>query len=155
MFEIDDDRLTHMPFVGADGKFKPHEFCCIPVDGKWKIHHWVDGEWERVPTGLPDDATECGPVAEFDEGMWKLSFIAGGCESDRRFKLNSRIIGLIARRALLALPMSVSRGRIGLYPLVVGRQLVSRVVRKQQHCHWRELSIYTGYPVIHNGRTVY
>jgi hypothetical protein len=93
MFEMDDDRFTHMPFVGADGEFKPHEFCCIPVDGKWKIHHRADGEWERVPTGLPDDATECGPVAEFDEGMWKLSFIAGGYESDRRFKLY-RMYGL-------------------------------------------------------------
>jgi hypothetical protein len=35
----------------------------------------------------PNDAFECGPCAEIEDGMWKVSFIAGGAKSDRQFKL--------------------------------------------------------------------
>ena len=80
---------SHMPFI-AHGKvpeFKPKAFCCLWVNGKWKLHHLENDEWKRVNTGLPDDATECSPTAEYIDGKWKISFIAGGFEADRSFYL--------------------------------------------------------------------
>lgn len=104
-----------MPFV-AHGKapsFEAKAFCCLMINGKfkrsaneipltaedpvrgemgeatsqWKLHHFENGQWKRIATGLPDDATECAPTAEFIDDKWKLSFIAGGYESDRKFYL--------------------------------------------------------------------
>ena len=78
-----------MPFVahGAPPDYAPKAFCCLKVGGKWKLHHNENGEWKRVYTGLPEDATECSPTAELVGGRWRISFIAGGHESDRRFYL--------------------------------------------------------------------
>ena len=78
-----------MPFVahGAQVDFAPKLFCCLKIGGKWKLHHCEDGLWKRVDTGLPEDATECSPTAQFADGRWKISFIAGGHEKDRRFYL--------------------------------------------------------------------
>lgn len=75
-----------MPFVahGAPPDYMPKAFCCLKVGGKWKLHHYENGEWKRVYTGLPEDATECSPTAELVGGRWRISFIAGGHESDRR-----------------------------------------------------------------------
>lgn len=89
MFEFKDDRYTHMPFAAPDGK----QFCCIMVDGLWKLHHFTGTRWKRVKTRLPEDATECGPCAEFEDGMWKISLIAGGAKNDRQFRLY-RILGI-------------------------------------------------------------
>ena len=93
MFDFTDTRFTHMPFAspGTDGK--PEQFCCIRNEGLWKIYHFTGRKWKRVKTGLPADATECGPCAEFADGRWQLSFIAGGWEGDRRFRLY-RMYGL-------------------------------------------------------------
>ena len=93
MFEFKDARFTHMPFAapGMDGK--PEQFCCIQNEGLWKIYHFTGRKWKRVKTGLPADATECAPCAEFAEGVWQLSFIAGGWKGDRRFRLY-RMYGL-------------------------------------------------------------
>jgi len=87
MFTFNDSRYTHMPFaaVGPDGNAE--EFCCIPVSGVWKLYHFTGHKWKRLKTGLPADAFECGPCAEFEDGMWKISFVAGGAKSDRQFKL--------------------------------------------------------------------
>jgi len=89
MFEFNEDTKSHMPFVayGNAPKFAPKAFCCLMVNGKWKLHHFDEGEWKRIPTGLPDDATECSPTAEFVNEKWQVSFVAGGFESDRRFYL--------------------------------------------------------------------
>lgn len=78
-----------MPFVahGETPELAPKAFCCLKIGGKWKLHHCEDGKWKRVYTGFPEDATECSPTAEFVGGMWRISFIAGGHESDRRFYL--------------------------------------------------------------------
>lgn len=78
-----------MPFVarGTPPDFAPKAFCCLKIGGKWKLHHCEDGKWKRVYTGLPEDATECSPTAELVDGRWRISFIAGGHESDRRFYL--------------------------------------------------------------------
>ena len=92
-FNADDTRYTHMPFVAYDGDGNPQEFCCICIDGLWKLHWLKSGKRERIPTGLPEDATECGPTAEWEDGMWKISFIAGGWNGDRRFRLY-RMYGL-------------------------------------------------------------
>lgn len=95
MFTFNDSRYTHMPFaaVGPDGNAE--EFCCIPVNGVWKLYHFTGRKWKRIRTGLPDDAFECGPCAEFEDGMWKISFVAGGAKSDREFKLY-RLLGFDA-----------------------------------------------------------
>ena len=78
-----------MPFVahGNAPDFAPKAFCCLKVGGKWKLHHYENGEWKRVYTGLPEDTTECSPTAELVDGRWRISFIAGGHENDRRFYL--------------------------------------------------------------------
>ena len=95
-FNADDSRYTHMPFVAFDGGGNPQEFCCISVNGLWKLHWRRGGKWKRIRTGLPEDATECGPTAEWEDGMWKVSFVAGGWKGDRRFRLY-RMYGMDAQ----------------------------------------------------------
>jgi len=87
MFTFNDNRYTHMPFAVPDENGKPKEFCCIPIADVWKLYHFTGKRWKRVKTGLSDDTFECGPCAEFEDGMWKLSFVAGGAKSAREFKL--------------------------------------------------------------------
>ncbi len=86
MFEFEDDRNTHMPYVAhGEAKGDIRQLCCIRDDaGKWKIHIF-DGEWRRIPTGMPEDATECSPFAEYDPKTrkWSATFIAGGSLTDR------------------------------------------------------------------------
>ena len=80
-----------MPFIahGSYPNFLPKQFCCLMINKKWKLHHYEDGIWKRIPTGLPEDTTECSPTAEYDpiNEKWRLSYIAGGHEADRSFKL--------------------------------------------------------------------
>ena len=89
MFDFNAGVDSHMPFAAPDpaSGFSPREFCCMKIGGVWKIHQFRDGVWERVNTGLPDDMTECGLVAESVDGVWHLTFIAGGSERSRVFKL--------------------------------------------------------------------
>ena len=87
MFQFTDNRFTHMPFATLDVEGKTKEFCCIQNDGLWKLYHFTGQKWKRVKTNLPADATECGPCAEFTDGIWQISFIAGGWKGDRRFRL--------------------------------------------------------------------
>src|SRR5574344_2215393 len=93
MFHFNDSRYTHMPFAAPDADGKPKEFCCIQNDGLWKLYHFTGHKWKRLKTWLPADATECGPTAEFEDGIWKISFVAGGWDGDRRFRLY-RMYGL-------------------------------------------------------------
>ena len=80
---------SHMPFIayGKSPEFIPKAICCLWVNNKWKLHHFENGEWKRINTGLPEDATECSPTAEYIDGKWKISFIAGGFEPDKKFYL--------------------------------------------------------------------
>ena len=87
MFDFNDSRYTHMPFAALDGDGNAKQFCCIQNNGLWKLYHFTGQKWKRLKTGLPADATECGPTAEFEDGVWKISFIAGGWRGDRRFRL--------------------------------------------------------------------
>lgn len=91
MFNFDENIFSHMPFVahGAAPDFAPKAFCCLAINGKWKIHHYENGVWKRIDTGLSEDATECAPCAEYDPqtGKWKVSYIAGGFEGGREFYL--------------------------------------------------------------------
>nr|DAF31951.1 MAG TPA: hypothetical protein [Caudoviricetes sp.] len=89
MFKFNEHTRSHMPFIahGNASDFTPKKFCCLWINGKWKLHHYDKGEWIRINTGLPSDATECSPTAEYDDEKWKVSFVAGGHESDRRFYL--------------------------------------------------------------------
>lgn len=67
MFDFKEEICSHMPFIayGEAPYFEPKAFCCLMLNGKWKLHHFYNGKWERVNTGLPDDATECSPTAEW------------------------------------------------------------------------------------------
>ena len=93
MFQFTDSRFTHMPFAAVRPDGGAEEFCCIPVSGLWKLYHFTGKKWKRIRTGLPEDATECAPCADFEDGIWKISFIAGGWKGDRRFRLY-RMYGL-------------------------------------------------------------
>lgn len=94
MFDMENGN-SHMPFVTSDGFGGDARFCCIMVNGKWKLHCKIGSAtaWKRIRTGLPEDATECAPTAQFEDGIWKISFIAGGFEGGRPFKLY-RMYGL-------------------------------------------------------------
>ena len=89
MFDFTVGTMSHMPFAAPDpdNGFSAREFCCIPVDGKWKIHQFRNGSWVRVNTFMPDDATECSPAAEYIDGKWHLTFVAGGAVTRRMFRL--------------------------------------------------------------------
>ena len=89
MFKFDENIKSHMPFAAPDPQngFRPRLFCCIMIGGKWKIHQFKNGTWVRINTGLPEDATECSPTAEYLFGVWHLTFIAGGAEGNRMFRL--------------------------------------------------------------------
>ncbi len=39
MFDFNDSRFTHMPFASPAADGNPKEFCCIPVNGVWKLWH--------------------------------------------------------------------------------------------------------------------
>ena len=93
MFQFTDNRFTHMPFATVDAEGKSKEFCCIQNNGLWKLYHFTGQKWKRLKTHLPADATECSPCAEIIDGIWQISFIAGGYEKDRRFRLY-RMYGL-------------------------------------------------------------
>lgn len=73
-----------MPFSAHGQGEDTREFCCIQIDGKWKIHECVNGAWRRVQTGMPEDATECSPFAEYDpeHDIWSMTFIAGGAQGN-------------------------------------------------------------------------
>ncbi len=89
MFTFENNIKSHMPFAAPDPQngFAPREFCCLMIAGKWKIHQRKNGVWERISTRLPEDATECSPAAECIDGVWHVTFVGGGAESDRRFRL--------------------------------------------------------------------
>lgn len=115
MFNFDKTIFSHMPFVayGSSPEFKAEQFCCLKVGGKfkrsaneisvqterpegrdapkeasqWKLHHFDGETWKRINTGLSEEATECSPTAELIDGKWQVSFVAGGAEPDRKFRL--------------------------------------------------------------------
>lgn len=78
-----------MPFVisGKAPDFTLKGFCCLQVNGKWKLHFFDGKTWQRVKTGLPEDAIECSPTAEISNRKWQVSFIAGGYEANRKLYL--------------------------------------------------------------------
>lgn len=77
---------THMPFMAKHSDVKI-SLCCRKINDFWKIHQLIGDEWVRLNTKQPEDATECSPTAEYVDGQWRISFIAGGAESDRLFRL--------------------------------------------------------------------
>ena len=105
MFEFSGNTKSHMPFVahGDAPNFEPKAFCCLQIGGKWKLHHFDGTTWQRIDTGLPEEATECSPTAELSNGKWIISFIAGGYEADRRFYLYKIDgIGNVPQKAIAA-----------------------------------------------------
>ena len=58
---------THMPFLSRCGA-EEISLCCRKVNGFWKLHQKVGDDWVRLNTQRPDDATECSPTAEYQDG---------------------------------------------------------------------------------------
>lgn len=79
MFDFDENLKTHMPFAAFGRNDDMVQTCCIMVDGLWKVHILDNGEWKRVSTGMPEDATECSPFIEYDPmtDVMSMTFIAG------------------------------------------------------------------------------
>ena len=76
-----------MPFATYDCG-RRREFGCVMIRGKWKVHELVDGEWKRINTGLPEDATECSPFAWYNaDGSFHLTFIGGASVFSVPFRL--------------------------------------------------------------------
>ena len=83
---------THMPFMSEhDGETL--SLCCRKINDFWKIHVLQNGEWVRLNTGRQADAVECSPTAEWRDGHWHISFVAGGAEEDRLFRLYEYVDG--------------------------------------------------------------
>jgi len=85
---------THMPFMAKHGT-EIISLCCRKVNGFWKLHQKINGEWVQLNTQRPADATECSPTAEYVNGQWHISFIAGGAEGDRLFRLYKYVSGTV------------------------------------------------------------
>lgn len=83
---------THMPFM-AKHKNEMISLCCQKISGFWKIHQRTGDKWVRLNTQRPEDAIECSPTAEYRNGQWHISFIAGGATSDRLFRLHKYVDG--------------------------------------------------------------
>ena len=92
MFDFDRKRYhrTHMPFAVHDGD-RLREFGCVMINGLWKVHELVDGEWKRIDTGLPEDATECSPFAWWDaiENKLTITFIGGASAFSLPYRMYS------------------------------------------------------------------
>jgi len=87
---IEDSAQTHMPFLVPVSQGDPVLLLCRRegTDQSWKLHYAdSSGQYRRVETGLPDDATECSPTAWHDDRGWHVTFIAGGWAEDRLFRL--------------------------------------------------------------------
>ena len=87
---IEDSAQTHMPFLVPVSQDEPVLLLCRrgSTDQKWKLHYAdSSGQYHRLETGLPDDATECSPTAWHDDRGWHVTFIAGGWSEDRLFRL--------------------------------------------------------------------
>ena len=83
---------THMPFM-ARHESETISLCCRKVNDFWKIHRLQNGEWVRLNTQRQSDAVECSPTAEWRDGHWHITFIAGGAEGDRLFRLYEYVDG--------------------------------------------------------------
>ena len=86
---------THMPFMANHGA-DVISLCCRKVGGFWKLHRKIDGDWVRLNTRRQTDAIECSPTAEWRDGQWHITFIAGGAEEDRLFRLYEYVDGEVA-----------------------------------------------------------
>lgn len=87
-FDFPEGTYSHMPYV-AHGNGEIRQVCCLMVNGLWKVHQFSNGRWQRVYTGLPEDATECSPLAAYDvvKRHWNISFIGGGYDGSPGFSL--------------------------------------------------------------------
>lgn len=87
MFTTLTDEFTHMAYITYDKLGQKTYFFCKQVMGFWKIFYSLDGSKIEKLTSFADDVTECSPYAEWENGNWQISFIAGGGVQDRTFYL--------------------------------------------------------------------
>lgn len=106
MIKFPEDRYSHMPFIQFDENLQPKMFCCLQVNGIWKIHYFNGKRFVRLYTGLPEDAVQCSPAAEFADGIWKITFIAGGSSKIPIFYLY-RKYGFQPQSAIPIMPAEV------------------------------------------------
>lgn len=96
MFSFDREKYpkTHMPFATYDGVGR-REFGCVQINGKWKIHELIDGEWIRIDTQMPEDATECSPFAWYDgvDNTFHMTFVGGASTFSVPFRLYEMVDG--------------------------------------------------------------
>ena len=85
---LNDSEQSHMPFFTVGENGAPAYFFCLKKNGYWKIHYSLDGTTvSRLETGLEQDTTECSPYAEYRNKKWHITFIGGGAEGNRRFRM--------------------------------------------------------------------
>ena len=139
-----------MPFVayGSSPEFKAEQFCCLQVGGKWKLHHFDGENWKRINTWLPNDSTECSPTAEFIDGKWQISFIAGGATPERKFRLYKIADLKIRNQKLFAKRKSALSGRIVLYLASVRVGYTFRTQARRKSLHLPMSNTSTGFPTI-------
>ena len=79
---------THMPYrVPSENGVIGYFLCVKNPLGVWKLRRLWENSFLEIPTGLPDDWNECAPVADFDEGVFTLSFIAGPTRAAGKYGL--------------------------------------------------------------------
>lgn len=93
---------SHMPYM-VHGPGGAIIFYCVKNDlGAWKLHMARPPIEDaiRVENDLPDDWNECCPVAEYDEGRWAVSFVAGPCRGPGKnglYRLPDMGVGMTER----------------------------------------------------------
>lgn len=60
------------PFTAMDGTV----FESRQAGPALKLHYYLDGSWRRLPSGRPAEVNEYAVSAEFERGIWRISFIA-------------------------------------------------------------------------------
>lgn len=85
MGQLPSNSSAHMPYMvhGPDGVFM---FFCVKNDvGAWKLNVSSPNQApRRLENDLPADWNECCPVAEYDEGRWSVSLVAGPCRGPEK-----------------------------------------------------------------------
>ncbi|MFA7584496.1 MAG: hypothetical protein WCZ46_13275 [Proteiniphilum sp.] len=88
MIQFSQFEQSHMPYVTMGPDEKSHGFFCLKnALGVWKLCHTYGNGHVEVGTGLPDDWNECCPVAEYEDEVWRMSFVAGPTRVPGRYGL--------------------------------------------------------------------
>lgn len=75
MIQFSQFEQSHMPYMtyGPDGLYA--FFCLKNRLGVWKVHCTSEHGTHQVDNDLPEDWNECCPVAEYEDDVWRMSFV--------------------------------------------------------------------------------